>query len=74
MTATHTIAPTQPVNDTRQAQRDTQDLVAQLRTQIKGEVRFDSYTKMLYSTDASLYQIQPVGVVTQDSATSRGRR
>ncbi len=30
---------------------------------ITGEVRFDLYSKALYSTDASLYQIQPIGVV-----------
>ncbi len=40
-----------------------QDLVAELEKQISGEVRFDAYSRMLYSTDASLYQIQPVGVV-----------
>ncbi len=28
-----------------------------------GEVRFDGWSRSLYSTDASLYQIQPVGVV-----------
>jgi FAD/FMN-containing dehydrogenase/Fe-S oxidoreductase len=42
---------------------DTHDLVAALEKVIEGEVRFDGYTRMLYSTDASLYQIQPVGVV-----------
>ena len=30
---------------------------------LAGEVRFDLYSKALYSTDASLYQIQPIGVV-----------
>ncbi len=28
-----------------------------------GEVRFDLHDRMLYSTDASLYQVEPVGVV-----------
>lgn len=63
MTATETVAPLHTHSQTRQAQRDTQDLVAQLSAQVKGEVRFDKTTRMLYSTDASLYQIQPVGVV-----------
>jgi len=63
MTAIELTAPSKPNSQTRSAQRDTHDLVAQLRGQLKGEVRFDSYTRMLYSTDASLYQIQPVGVV-----------
>ena len=44
-------------------QADTHDLVAALQKVIEGEVRFDGYSRMLYSTDASLYQIQPVGVV-----------
>jgi len=35
----------------------------ELRRKIKGEVYFDDVTRYLYSTDASLYQIQPVGVV-----------
>jgi len=34
-----------------------------LTEQIEGEVRFDPYSKVLYSTDASLYQIEPIGVV-----------
>jgi FAD/FMN-containing dehydrogenase/Fe-S oxidoreductase len=34
-----------------------------LTEQIEGEVRFDLYSKLLYSTDASLYQIEPIGVV-----------
>ncbi len=42
---------------------ETADLLAELKRDIQGEVRFDAYSRMLYSTDASLYQIQPVGVV-----------
>jgi len=38
-------------------------LEADLRWRISGEVRFDQYSRMLYSTDASNYQIEPVGVV-----------
>ncbi len=34
-----------------------------LTKEIEGEVRFDAYSKALYSTDASLYQIEPIGVV-----------
>lgn len=39
------------------------DLAAELRRVMRGEVRFDSTSRMLYSTDASLYQITPIGVV-----------
>jgi len=35
----------------------------ELRGRIEGEVRFDRYTRMLYSTDASIYQVEPLGVV-----------
>jgi len=38
-------------------------LYEELRRVIAGEVRFDSYFKALYSTDASMYQIEPIGVV-----------
>jgi FAD/FMN-containing dehydrogenase/Fe-S oxidoreductase len=35
----------------------------ELQKRIAGEVRFDAVSRMLYSTDASNYQIEPVGVV-----------
>src|SRR6202453_2321955 len=38
-------------------------LEAQLRTQIRGEVRFDPASKALYSTDASNYRHIPIGVI-----------
>jgi len=39
-----------------------------LRERVKGEVRFDAKSRLLYSTDASLYQILPVGVVVPRDA------
>ncbi|MCG9130428.1 FAD-binding protein [Candidatus Poribacteria bacterium] len=41
----------------------SETLEAHLSDTLAGEVRFDLYSKALYSTDASLYQIQPIGVV-----------
>src|SRR2546423_15238850 len=38
-------------------------LEARLRRELKGEVRFDRFTRGRYSTDASIYQIEPLGVV-----------
>ena len=38
-------------------------LAARLRAQVEGPVRFDALTRGLYATDASIYQIAPVGVV-----------
>jgi FAD/FMN-containing dehydrogenase/Fe-S oxidoreductase len=34
-----------------------------LANAIEGEVRFDLHNRMLYATDASLYQVEPLGVV-----------
>src|SRR6266851_6262417 len=39
------------------------DLEQQLRRVVEGDVRFDQYSRLLYSTDASMYQIEPIGVV-----------
>ncbi|HVQ42730.1 MAG TPA: FAD-binding oxidoreductase, partial [Vicinamibacterales bacterium] len=49
---------TSPV-DVRALERDLQGL--------DGEVRFDAVSRALYSTDASVYQIQPAGVVIPKS-------
>ena len=38
-------------------------LVGYLRKHVDGEVRFDDTTRRLYSTDASIYQVMPTGVV-----------
>ncbi|MBI4443477.1 MAG: FAD-binding protein, partial [Acidobacteria bacterium] len=39
------------------------ELESDLQKVVRGEVRFDDYSRMLYSTDASIYQIEPLGVV-----------
>src|SRR5207253_6866415 len=47
------------------------DLVAlrdALAKSVSGEVRFDRLSRALYSTDASVYQIVPLGVVVPRSA------
>ncbi len=38
------------------------DLEHDLRRVVNGEVRFDKMTRLLYSTDASMYQVEPIGV------------
>jgi FAD/FMN-containing dehydrogenase/Fe-S oxidoreductase len=38
-------------------------LLEHLRRHVDGEVRFDEASRKLYSTDASIYQIEPLGVV-----------
>lgn len=39
------------------------DLYQALKKRISGEVRFDESSRFLYSTDASIYEIKPIGVV-----------
>src|SRR5256885_12754844 len=39
------------------------DLQRDLEREIAGEVRFDPVSRALYSTDASVYRIEPLGVV-----------
>jgi FAD/FMN-containing dehydrogenase/Fe-S oxidoreductase len=39
------------------------DPVADLSERVDGDVRFDSYSRELYATDASAYEVTPIGVV-----------
>ncbi|MFQ5773003.1 MAG: FAD-binding and (Fe-S)-binding domain-containing protein [Kiloniellaceae bacterium] len=43
-------------------------LAARLRREIEGDVLFDAFSRGRYSTDASIYQIEPIGVVVPRSA------
>ena len=45
----------------------SENLANSLRRHISGEVLCDDYRRALYSTDASLYQIQPLAVVVPKS-------
>src|SRR5512142_1943335 len=48
----------------RQARRPGDPrLAARLRRELRGEVLFDAFSRGRYSTDASIYQVEPVGVV-----------
>ena len=47
-------------------------LERRLKRPITGEVRFDPFTRGRYATDASHYQMMPVGVVTPQN--DRGSR
>src|SRR5437588_904587 len=42
---------------------DAESLADELRTRIRGEVRFDAGTRALYTTDGSNYRQVPIGVV-----------
>jgi FAD/FMN-containing dehydrogenase/Fe-S oxidoreductase len=52
-----------PVPQAKASLVDPELLRSELEKTIEGEVRFDAATRALYSTDASVYQIQPLGVV-----------
>ncbi|MCB0151259.1 MAG: FAD-binding oxidoreductase, partial [Caldilineaceae bacterium] len=39
------------------------DFLNDLRPRVAGDLRSDIYTRTLYSTDASLYQVMPYGVL-----------
>ena len=47
---------------------EAQELARELRKRVSGEVRFDPYSRALYSTDASIYRMEPVGVVVPRNA------
>ncbi len=40
-----------------------QEIIQELKSRLAGEVRFDPVSRTLYSTDASIYEITPIGVV-----------
>ena len=43
--------------------KEREELAQELAKRVSGEVRFDPFSRVLYSTDASIYQMEPVGVV-----------
>ncbi len=45
------------------------ELVADLEALVEGSVRFDSYTRNLFATDASAYHQLPIGVVVPESTS-----
>src|SRR5580693_2845461 len=61
------VAATTPVPHANARLVDTAALRRELESQIEGEVRFDAVSRALYSTDASVYQIHPLGVVVAKS-------
>ncbi len=61
------LATTTPVPHANARLVDAAALQRELESQIEGEVRFDAVSRALYSTDASVYQIHPLGVVVAKS-------
>jgi FAD/FMN-containing dehydrogenase/Fe-S oxidoreductase len=54
------------MNSITELQRE--HLARHLRKHLAGEVRFDATSRHLYSTDASIYRMEPLGVVIPKSA------
>ena len=48
---------------TRVRASERADIENELKRLVSGEVKFDPFSRVLYSTDASIYQMEPVGVV-----------
>ncbi len=55
-------APATPIS-VDPARRSPSALVRRLQREVDGDVLFDAYSRGRYSTDASIYQIEPIGVV-----------
>src|SRR3954451_14097547 len=53
--------------ETPPASIDSEAMRRDLAARMQGEVRFDSLSRALYATDASVYQIWPLGVVVPKS-------
>ncbi len=49
--------------DYRNERVERPDLLSGLEAVVDGDVRFDSYSRTLYATDASIYEVMPIGVV-----------
>ncbi|MDG2174702.1 MAG: FAD-linked oxidase C-terminal domain-containing protein [Gammaproteobacteria bacterium] len=48
---------------------ESSPLAARLKKEFQGDVLFDTFTRGRYSTDASIYQVMPLGVVVPKSET-----
>src|SRR5438045_3894696 len=56
-----------PLTPVRVAAADRSSLAARLRRELDAEVMFDAASRGRYSTDASIYQVQPIGIVVPRS-------
>src|ERR687895_2746422 len=62
-----TINSTAPVPQAQAGTVKIDEFRRELQEQFEGEVRFDKVSRALYATDASVYQIEPLGVVLPKS-------
>lgn len=52
---------------------DLEKLAKSLAREVDGDVHFEPYQRAFYSTDASMYRIQPLGVVVPKTAAAAAR-
>ena len=57
-----------PIIESTSTPADRDRLARDLANAVEGDVRFDLHDRMLYATDASLYQVEPLGVVIPSDA------
>ena len=69
-TTTHQIPerPSTAAPQSREAVQNVADFLADLGPRVTGELRTDIYSRMLYSTDASIYQVMPHAVLIPRNA------
>jgi len=56
-----------PLTPVKFARADASALAARLRGELDAEVMFDAASRGRYSTDASIYQVEPIGIVVPRS-------
>jgi FAD/FMN-containing dehydrogenase/Fe-S oxidoreductase len=62
-----------PLIPVKFARADASSLATRLRKEVDGEVLFDAGSRGRYSTDASIYQVEPVGIVLPRSEEAARR-
>ncbi len=61
-----------PTTRSQRAREGRDRIAADLARLIEGEVRFGRHDRMLYATDASIYQVEPIGVVIPRTIAALG--
>ena len=74
MSNTNSALLVKPVHLVPSAARMSTPLANRMRKELRGDVLFDAASRGRYSTDASFYQIMPIGVVAPRTIKQGGSR